>query len=885
VTLNVSTGSGTFNNGGMLVRTTTTGTATIEIPLSNTGTVDVQSGTLRLAGGGSGNGGFDATGATLNFGGGAFDLSGPVSGTALVFSGANPATLSGSYAVTDSTTVTSGTVNITGEVSSVGSTLSVQNGTANFSSGESIGVTTLSIAAGNLTGSDTITVSGMLSWTGGTMSGTGSTIANGGIAISGTPGKVLNGRTLTNNGMATWSGGTLTAQGSAVINNPVTSSFDIRGDVTLNVSTGSGTFNNGGMLVRTTTTGTATIEIPLSNTGTVDVQSGTLRFTSTYTQTAGVTQLNGGSIATTTNLTIQGGVLRGTGTITGNVANTGGQVAPGLSPGTLSITGTYAQGATGTYAVEIGGTTAGSQFDVLAITGAATLNGTLAVSLINSFTPNLGDTFQIMTFASQTGAFPNGVGLNLGDGLGFNTNINPNNVTLQYAQEICNDGADNDGNGLTDCRDPKCADVPACGFTQTPTATVTPTSTRTVTSTSTPQPTQTATSTSTGAPGTATPTTPPTATSTPTPARDCVGDCQGDRVVTVDELITGVNIALGLVPLSICPVFDFNGDTLVTVDELITAVRQALEGCPTPGVSPAPTTPPTGVTPTPTTGDGNIEDPVSAAVSVIANAMGAVPSVVAAIVTGIEEGGAAASLLVPRGAGNCPLGGTATRTGSFPVNVQITLSECRAPTTDGTVTFNGTASIQLASFNATIDITFADTNGATTLVANALLVGTVSPTLGEPCFLTAANLTVSNGTLIAGTPLGQQAGVAFQGTQIRIDNISFSAACVPEIYRLTFNGQAGLLSAVGDPISVTFSNLVMNVDERTIPTLINLQGGMSSDCFGGAVTLSTDPPLRVPSGALCPTSGTITIMGTPETTQIVYPLPDCLDPRLFMCVL
>jgi hypothetical protein len=50
--------------------------------------------------------------------------------------------------------------------------------------------------------------------------------------------------------------------------------------------------------------------------------------------------------------------------------------------------------------------------------------------------------------------------------------------------------------------------------------------------------------------------------------------------VAVSELVTGVNIALGTMPLSRCPVFDWDGDGAVTVSELVKAVRYALEGCP-----------------------------------------------------------------------------------------------------------------------------------------------------------------------------------------------------------------------------------------------------------------------------------------------------------------
>ena len=43
-------------------------------------------------------------------------------------------------------------------------------------------------------------------------------------------------------------------------------------------------------------------------------------------------------------LQLTGGVLGGDGTVIANVSNTGGTVAPGASPGTLTINGDYTQG-------------------------------------------------------------------------------------------------------------------------------------------------------------------------------------------------------------------------------------------------------------------------------------------------------------------------------------------------------------------------------------------------------------------------------------------------------------------------------------------------------------------------------------------------------------
>jgi hypothetical protein len=51
--------------------------------------------------------------------------------------------------------------------------------------------------------------------------------------------------------------------------------------------------------------------------------------------------------------------------------------------------------------------------------------------------------------------------------------------------------------------------------------------------------------------------------------------------VTVDELVKGVNIALGVTSVDICEEMDANGDGTITVDELIVAVNRALTGCAT----------------------------------------------------------------------------------------------------------------------------------------------------------------------------------------------------------------------------------------------------------------------------------------------------------------
>lgn len=96
-------------------------------------------------------------------------------------------------------------------------------------------------------------------------------------------------------------------------------------------------------------------------------------------------------------------VLGGSGTVLGHV-NNDGTVAPGASAGLLGIAGSYAQ-SNGTLHIELGGTTAGTDHDVLDVTDAATLGGALTVSLVNGFEPASGDAFVILTASSITGAF------------------------------------------------------------------------------------------------------------------------------------------------------------------------------------------------------------------------------------------------------------------------------------------------------------------------------------------------------------------------------------------------------------------------------------------------------------------------------------------------
>jgi uncharacterized repeat protein (TIGR03806 family) len=73
----------------------------------------------------------------------------------------------------------------------------------------------------------------------------------------------------------------------------------------------------------------------------------------------------------------------------------------------------------------------------------------------------------------------------------------------------------------------------------------------------------------------------------------CTGDCNGNGMVPINELIVGVNVALGATPVTACAAFDRNGDGEVRIDELLAGVGSANTGCPldatpTPTATPVP---------------------------------------------------------------------------------------------------------------------------------------------------------------------------------------------------------------------------------------------------------------------------------------------------------
>ncbi|MBI3785777.1 MAG: hypothetical protein HY270_20480 [Deltaproteobacteria bacterium] len=653
-----------FNHqaGGVFNKTGASTTTAFYGPFNNSGgTVNLASGTLTLAGGGTSTGTWSiSAGALLSLG--------------------------VPYTFNDGS-ILGGAASANGNVTINGTLLGAVDGSVVFN--------------GGLNGTGKLTVSGTLHWTGGTMTGGGTTevVAGGTLVID--PGEsestfvAFDGRTLSNAGTTAWATGGWNIYADTVINN--TGTFNAPASGLVQVLAGTFSFNNqtSGIFNKTgaSTTTTFGFGAPFKNGGTVNLTSGTLALYSTYTQTAGAFHLLGGSVSAGTKLDVQGGLMDGNGTISGNLAN-GGRLNPGTSPGKITISGSYTQTVSGVFNVDINGPTAATQYDQIEAAG-INLGGTLNVVI--SPLPEVGLTYTIIrnngdTVSGNFAGLPEGASFATGGatmhisyaaGGGHDVALTVDNVitptptrtrtpsitptrsktptvTLS-ATPSKSATATRTGSATathTSTFTPTRSSTPSASFTAsitptrtptqtstrsgvaTPTATATPTRTGTFTPTLTPTvtattsatasftrtPTLTATPTVTCAPtGTpycsnncvpcptvrpncyaapcgaciqnptcadneaCVPTNDPSignccacATHTPTPTPPevgCIGDCNGDGALTINELVLLLNMALDRTALSACPAGDANGDGAITVDEIVVAVGNSLNGC------------------------------------------------------------------------------------------------------------------------------------------------------------------------------------------------------------------------------------------------------------------------------------------------------------------
>ncbi len=375
-----------LSNAGIVRKLTGAGAATVSVPVTNTGTIEIQGGTISFNN-------TVANSGTVNVGADmALALSSPwTHNSGGSFTGAGAFNLAGSSFTLNADFTAPADFNFTGgTITGTGNFIIPSGVTVDWSGGLFSGTGTITVAASATLNVPTALVSLQRNLTNAGTIDIGVAGGAGGISV-GVGGPAL----------------TLTNQASGLIRMDVTGGTQNRLIQVVGTTT---SLSNAGIVRKLTGAGAATVSVPVTNTGTIEIQGGTVSFNSSYTQTFGSTTLNGGNISTPSTLTIQGGTLGGNGTITGSVSNTGGVLAPSLStPGTatglLTISNNYTQGASGQLHIEIGGTTPGTQFDKVAVGSTVTLNGTLDVDVINGFMPPVGQVFGFLTYTNRSGDF------------------------------------------------------------------------------------------------------------------------------------------------------------------------------------------------------------------------------------------------------------------------------------------------------------------------------------------------------------------------------------------------------------------------------------------------------------------------------------------------
>ena len=279
----------TFNNAGLFEKTGGTGTTSFSsIAFNNNGTVDVQNGALSIP---------NLINNGKAIGSGALLLSGTLGGTGTL--GGQDNVLNGSV---------SGTLTLTGIL--------------NSTSGSSLNSAVVSIASGAVM----------------------NIVSNNSNPVS------IWGGTLNNSGTINWSGGNIEVDTGAVINNLSGGVIDATDDhLMFHQYNSQPTFNNAGLFEKTGGTGTTSLSgITFNNTGTVSIANGTIGLGGSATLSDGSSltgpgDLDAGSTAISGNVTVQNitlvaGNLGGTGTISGNLNWTGGEIDPAtlaIAPGEL----------------------------------------------------------------------------------------------------------------------------------------------------------------------------------------------------------------------------------------------------------------------------------------------------------------------------------------------------------------------------------------------------------------------------------------------------------------------------------------------------------------------------------------------------------------------
>jgi len=307
-----------------------------------------------------------------------------------------------------------------------------------------------SLQAGTVDGTGALTVTNAFNWLNGTVQGAGSINLPGGSTLL-VSGSSLNftQRTINSAATATMTNGALYINNGATFNNLAGGFLGIYnggGFASPNTAVGPvPTLNNFGAFVVNTPSGTDGMYVNVTNSGVAQFQKSTAYIYGNYTQLAGSTTVaSAATLYVKGVIDILGGSFTGPGNVgLGGLANPGfansGVLNPGAPIGAPVISGPFTNTAGGVIAVVIGGVNVGTQYDQLACGSGGSLAGTLSVSFTNGFNPALGNSFVILNSPYNegdfTGAFSTLNGLRASNGIVLVPVYNGNNVTLVAAND------------------------------------------------------------------------------------------------------------------------------------------------------------------------------------------------------------------------------------------------------------------------------------------------------------------------------------------------------------------------------------------------------------------------------------------------------------------
>ncbi|HTW95924.1 MAG TPA: calcium-binding protein, partial [Tepidisphaeraceae bacterium] len=433
-------GNATFSNAGLLVKSMGTGDSSFfsvpnessNVALNNSGTLEVETGTLTVGTGGTFTGGnfIVDTGATLDPAG-------------------------------------SSTVTYTGTFTGSG------GGSVTLASGQ------ITIASGGATFDFP---SLFFQWTGGTINGTAAALTNAdSMTVDPSAGNetLLVGAMVNDGTVDQTTTGDFGMLNAATFDNESGATYDFLTDGGMGCYQGDGnaTFNNSGTLTKTGGTGTSSFfsvpnessNVILNNTGVVSAISGSLSFDCPVTQVSSDTltggtwdAISGATINLPSGTTITENdadiTLEGAGAAFGGIAGlannvgsftvgdgaafttSGGLTNNGLitlkSNSSLTVGGAFVQSSGGTLAYLLNGTPSSGSFGQLLVQQQATLGGTVDVAPINGYSPAVGDQFTVAAYPSVSGTFSTVEGPSVNGNQAFTVGVNSTDITVTWVASV-----------------------------------------------------------------------------------------------------------------------------------------------------------------------------------------------------------------------------------------------------------------------------------------------------------------------------------------------------------------------------------------------------------------------------------------------------------------